>query len=497
MPVTRALLGRRALILLATGFLSLLVIGVSSLWLVADTRRYSAEILLSRQVRMALVRTVDLLQQAESAQRGYLLTQNPAYLEAYARPSAELPEHSRRLLRLLADDAELRAGQQRLDVLVGERLAELAWKVDLARRGERDRAIAAVGRDRGKELMDETRATAEGMIGKVDARLSAASHALSRDGTILLVITAAGFVVILAVASGSILLLSRYVREVEQARVAVSEANAGLEERVKERTAELAAANEEVQRFAYIVSHDLRAPLVNVMGFTSELEVALAALSGLVDAAEERAPELVTDEARIAVREDMPEAIRFIRSSTARMDRLINAILKLSREGRRALSPERVRMESLFQGLAATLQHQLADAGAELRIERPLPDVISDRLALEQVFGNLLDNAVKYLDRARPGMVVISGRANGSRVVYEVADNGRGIEPKDHERIFELFRRSGAQDQPGEGIGLAHVRALVRRLGGTITCRSQPGQGSIFRVDLPRSIRATEGEAAS
>jgi len=97
---------------------------------------------------------------------------------------------------------------------------------------------------------------------------------------------------------------------------------------------------------------------------------------------------------------------------------------------------------------------------------------------------------VKYLDPSRPGRITVSARALAGRLIYEIADNGRGIDARDHERIFELFRRSGTQDRPGEGIGLAHVRALTRRLGGIITVRSEFGQGTRFEVDLPRILPA-------
>ena len=170
------------------------------------------------------------------------------------------------------------------------------------------------------------------------------------------------------------------------------------------------------------------------------------------------------------------------------MDRLINAILRLSREGRRNLSPEPVAMATLVGGIIASLKQQTDARGAVIEIEGELPDLVNDRLALEQVFSNVVENALKYLKPGRPGHIVIAGHAHGATRTFEVRDNGRGIEPKDHERVFELFRRAGHQDQPGEGIGLAHVRALVYRLGGTITVDSNLDQGATFRICLPQTL---------
>jgi PAS domain S-box-containing protein len=261
-----------------------------------------------------------------------------------------------------------------------------------------------------------------------------------------------------------------------------------------ERVSELDAANEEIQRFAYIVSHDLRAPLVNIMGFTSELENAREEIEKFYKEVSQRHPDLVGPDAKAAIEADLAEAIGFIRSSTVKMDKLINAILKLSREGRRVLAPEPISMNKLLEAQHHSLAHQLQECGADLIIE-PVPDLVSDRLAIEQVFGNLIDNAVKYLAPGRPGKIVVRGRELGLTVQYEIEDNGRGIDEKDYERIFDLFRRSGAQDQQGEGIGLAHVRALVRRLGGSITVSSTFGEGSTFTVTLPRYI-SVSSEAA-
>lgn len=257
----------------------------------------------------------------------------------------------------------------------------------------------------------------------------------------------------------------------------------------REAEAELRESNEELQRYAYIVSHDLRAPLVNVMGFTSELE-----------AVRQELRELLSDHPQGArIDDEISEALGFIQAAIAKMERLIAAILKLSREGRRRFLPEPLDMTALVRGIANAQRHQADRKGATVTVAEDLPGIVADRLAVEQVFGNLIDNALKYLDPARPGRIAITARpAPGNRIRFTVADNGRGIPPQDHGRIFELFRRSGAQDQPGEGIGLASVKALVRALGGRIEVSSQPGAGAgaTFVVTLPREPVTGRGEAA-
>jgi signal transduction histidine kinase len=265
---------------------------------------------------------------------------------------------------------------------------------------------------------------------------------------------------------------------------------------VDERTADLREANDEIQRFAYIVSHDLRSPLVNIMGFTSELEelrtdifkriaaLHLAASPSTVPPAADSDIEPALDANDQGLFQDFSEALEFIKSSIAKMDRLITAILNLTREGRREFDPVRIDMRELTEAIVTTMAHQAAEAKAEIHIE-PLPEITSDRLALEQIFSNLIDNALKYLKPGLPGKISVRGRTKLGFAIFEVADNGRGIDPKDHQRIFDLFRRAGLQDKPGQGIGLAHVRALVRRLGGTMSVASELNKGSTFTVTLP------------
>ncbi|MFY9291429.1 MAG: MHYT domain-containing protein [Methylorubrum rhodinum] len=250
---------------------------------------------------------------------------------------------------------------------------------------------------------------------------------------------------------------------------------------------ELRESNEEIQRYAYIVSHDLRAPLVNVMGFTSELE---ATRADVRDALGDH-PQAERIDA------DMAEALGFIGAAITKMEGLIAAILKLSREGRRRFDAETLDMTALLQGIADAQRHQAERRGARVTVSPDLPVITADRLAVEQIFANLIDNALKYLDPARPGRIEVSAKpAPGKRVRFAVSDNGRGIAEKDHARVFELFRRSGQQDQPGDGIGLAHVKALVRALDGRIELASKLGDGTTFTVTLPRGA-ATAVETAT
>jgi len=179
------------------------------------------------------------------------------------------------------------------------------------------------------------------------------------------------------------------------------------------------------------------------------------------------------------------------------MDRLINAILRMSREGRRNLIPETLDVTAMVQSIADTVRHQTEAADAQIVVE-PLPPIESDRISMEQILGNLIDNAVKYLVTGRPGRILVSGEEiAGGWIVYRVVDNGRGVAERDHERIFELFRRAGKQDRVGEGLGLAFVRNSVRRLGGDISVESELGKGSTFLLKFPtRLILVEAGDSA-
>lgn len=263
------------------------------------------------------------------------------------------------------------------------------------------------------------------------------------------------------------------------------------EKALKEHAANLKAANEEIKSFAYIVSHDLRAPLVNIMGFSKELETALQTALAAIDKFMPQLEEKQRSEVTEALEKDIPEALDFINHSAERMDSLINAVLELSRLGRRNLKLEKVSMNSVVDSTLKTLDHKITRNLIRIKVH-PLPEINADRISMEQIMTNLLNNAIIYLDKDRTGEIEVSGEQLEGETVFRVRDNGRGIARDDREKIFEIFRRSGNRNVAGEGMGLAYAHKLVRRHNGRLWCESELGKGSTFAFTIPNHI--TDGD---
>ena len=252
--------------------------------------------------------------------------------------------------------------------------------------------------------------------------------------------------------------------------------------------AELERSNEEVKNFAYIVSHDLRVPLVNLKGYTSELRSALGVIGSNFDAALPHLNDEKRSEVAMALHEDVPEALEFITNSVSRMDSFINAVLILARLGRQDLKPEPVDMNALVKTTLETMSHQIQERGIEVHVGS-LPEVVADRTAMEQIIGNILSNAVKYPDSSRPCRIEVAAEANNGETLFSIQDTGRGIAQEDMDKVFAPFRRAGKQDTQGEGMGLAYVQTLVRRHGGRISCESELGKGTIFTFTVATSSK--------
>lgn len=245
----------------------------------------------------------------------------------------------------------------------------------------------------------------------------------------------------------------------------VERLNRELEQRVLDRTAELDAVNQELEAFAYSVSHDLRAPLRHVSGFAALLEQREA---GRLD---ERSAHYV---ARIS-------------ASVAQMGVLIDDLLQFSRTGRAELRLETVDMDALVEEVVEGLREEAGDRDIEWRIG-PLPSVVGDRALLRQVWANLLGNAVKYTRGREPARIEVEARAGDDGLtVYSVGDNGVGFDMEYVHKLFGVFQRlHGDKEFEGTGIGLANVHRIITRLGGRVWAEGEVDRGATFSFALPR-----------
>jgi signal transduction histidine kinase len=291
--------------------------------------------------------------------------------------------------------------------------------------------------------------------------------------------------------------LDRTLHETSRRLLEAERAQARFQADLTRRTGELARINEtlrqqtqENEMFIYGVSHDLRAPLVNLQGFSKELIRACDDLRAAVRDSSLSAP--MRQRIGQVVEADIGEALHYLQTAVSRASHIIDALLRLSRVGRVEYRQQRVEVRDIVPRVIDAMQGSIRLHRARVSVGE-LPAVWGDPTALEQVFANLIGNAVNYLDPAREGRIEIGTTpappgVHSLRIFY-VRDNGMGIPAFALPRLFNAFQRLHGNTVAGEGIGLALVRRMVERHGGRIWVESKEGVGTTFYVSLP------EGEA--
>ena len=290
--------------------------------------------------------------------------------------------------------------------------------------------------------------------------------------------------------------LTAIVRNAEERKRyedALIQLNQELEERIQLRTAELAERNRQLQEkttenemFVYSVSHDLRSPLINLMGFSEELEMAVNRIEELLG--DPRLPPDIGEAVGQLLQGEVKESLGYIRTAVERLSRIIDGLLRLSRVGRVEYRWQVVDMERIVQRVIAAHHAMIQRNQTEVIVE-PLPPAWADPDAVEQVVANLLVNALQALESRRGGRIVIGSRPGDApgRFLYFVADNGPGIEPALLPRLFQPFQgKAGSNSgrKKGEGIGLAIVQRVIERLGGQVGVESTVGSGTTFSFTL-------------
>jgi signal transduction histidine kinase len=246
-------------------------------------------------------------------------------------------------------------------------------------------------------------------------------------------------------------------------RARESQVNAELEQRVFDRTAELDAANKDLEAFAYSVSHDLRAPLRHISGFSS----------------------LLAERVGADLDEKSRHYVETISESVRTMGVLIDDLLQFSRTGRAELKIEDVDMAEVVAEALEPLRQATADRAIDWSVA-PLPHVVGDHALLRQVWVNLLGNAAKYTQGRTPARIEVETHDSAEEHVFSVRDNGVGFDMDYVHKLFGVFQRLHSDDEfEGNGIGLANVQRIINRLGGKVWAEGEVGVGAVFFFSLP------------
>jgi PAS domain S-box-containing protein len=262
-----------------------------------------------------------------------------------------------------------------------------------------------------------------------------------------------------------VVVVSRDITERKRMENEIHQLNIELEDRVKARTAELAAVNAELETFTYSVSHDLKAPLRGIDGYSRLL------LEGY-------APQLGEEGCLF---------LNNVRSGVEQMHELIDDLLAYSRMERRDLRHVPMDLPGLMASVLHERQEDIQAKGVEIETELDSLSVRADPEGLTMVLRNLLDNALKFSRDRHPARIHISATPKENSIILAIRDNGIGFDMQFQDRIFEIFQRlQRAEEYPGTGVGLAIVRKAMHRMGGRAWAESMPGQGATFFLELPR-----------
>jgi len=247
---------------------------------------------------------------------------------------------------------------------------------------------------------------------------------------------------------------------------------------------EIKDKNKELENYLYVASHDLRSPLVNIQGFSQRFKKQSDAIKNALAESQQKA-ETKQSLDRIT-NEDIPKTLNFILSNVSKMDSLINGLLQISRTGRVAMIIRKVDMNHLMKTIIAGYNFQITEFSAKVIIE-DLSDCYGDENQLNQLFSNIISNALKYRDSSRKLVIEIASRVQFNKVIYSVKDSGMGIGSRHLEKIWNVFYRvDSASREVGEGIGLSIAKRIIDKHKGKIWAESEEGKGSIFYIELQK-----------
>jgi signal transduction histidine kinase len=471
-----------------------------------------------------------LLVTQHSNLRAYILTSNPVFEDDMKNTQKNLRAALQNLKGLVNDNPRQ---EDRLDHITKLAQSQLEFQDEViseVRTSERQKAVSAVKTLKGKELMDELQIEIDSFRAHEERVDAERLETLRRSSVEQTWILAGGMAVSLIVGALAAGIFSREIGDRIRAvaentrRIARGEKlppivdgtdeihdldaqfhsmsdalnGARFKERVYQQTlerraSELTRANrdlshktQEIEMFVYSVSHDLRSPLVNLQGFSRELGTARGELQKILTG---NLSEEARETAKQLIERDVAESIHYIQTAVTRLSGIIDALLRLSRAGRVEYRPAMVELQPIISRILEAMRGTITERKAEVTV-LDLAPAWADPTAAEQIFANLIGNAVNYLDPTRPGKIEIGMTKREvddleNPLIYYVKDNGLGIADAYLPKVFAVFQRLHGSVAPGEGVGLALVRRMVERHGGKVWVESAEGAGSTFLVAFP------------
>lgn len=455
------------------GLASVILVGLNILyyWSFFKQKETTERVAKSRLILQKLERVLSTVKDAETGQRGYLLTGQTSYLEPYNSAVKAIKPQIEELKQLAGADPDQQQQLTVLEPLIDQKMAELKETVDLRKNKGFNAAAPVVLTHRGQQLMDQIRKTIYQMQEEKNEQLQTWLKARDEAAFRGQLTFSAGIVLNLFAFYLVYRAIKREVTERRQAEASLRQLHEELETKVQKRTAELKEANtnllysnRELEQFAYVASHDLQEPLRAVNSYAQLLA---RKYQGNLDAKADK-------------------YIGYIVEGATRMQQLINDLLEFSRVGTRGKELNLTACEAVLSQVLENLQVAMQENQARVTHD-PLPTVMGDEIQLMQLLQNLISNAIKFR-REEPPCVHISAVSRENEWVFAVGDNGIGMESEYFDRIFTIFQRLHSRaEYPGTGIGLAVCKKIVERHGGRIWVESELGVGTTFYFTLPKS----------